>query len=318
MDFQQLINQILDIEVEALQKAREYLLEPVQTSCKLILKTKGKLIVTGVGKSGLIGTKMAATFASTGTSSFSMHPTEAMHGNLGMIGKNDLVLAISYSGESAELSQILPHIQRMGVKIIGMTNSKNSTLKRFSDVFIPLVVEKEACPFNAAPTTSTTLMLAIGDVLAICLMHKRGFTKSDFALFHPGGSLGRRLFVKVKDLMQTQNLPIVGRKESLKTALLKMSEGRLGTVLVAEEGRIFGLLSDGDLRRIMINKAFNLEQNAYELSTKNPSVLKDENFLAYEALKIIENKKIQLLPVLKNGHLIGILHLHSLVQAGIG
>ncbi|MCG3717153.1 KpsF/GutQ family sugar-phosphate isomerase, partial [Aliarcobacter butzleri] len=223
----------------------------------LIVNSKGKLIVTGVGKSGLVGAKIAATLASTGTSSFFLHPTEAMHGDLGMIGKDDIVLGISYSGESEELIQILPHLKRLNIPLIAMAKSENSTLAKYADVFINIAVDKEACPLDTAPTSSTTLTMAMGDALAVCLMKKRDFKKEDFASFHPGGSLGKKLFVKVDDLLKKDNLPTVSRETKLKNAIIVMSEGRLGNVIIVDENRtVFGVLSDGDLRRALMNENF--------------------------------------------------------------
>jgi arabinose-5-phosphate isomerase len=309
----------LEIEGKTLLDAALMLDENISMAVKTILTCKGKLIVTGVGKSGLIGAKMAATFASTGTPSFFLHPTEALHGDLGMIGKEDVVLAISYSGESDELSKILPHIKRFDIPLIGMTRSENSTLGHFSDVLISLHVEREACPLDIAPTSSTTLTLALGDALAVCLMRARNFAKEDFASFHPGGSLGRQLFVKVKDLMRRDDLPVISEKTTLKEAILKISEGRLGTVLIVDEQeRLIALLSDGDIRRALMQRDFSLEHSVMLYATHNPKTLDDESLLASDALVMIENYKIQLLIVTdKDRKIQGVLHLHDLVEAGI-
>ncbi len=282
-----------------------------------ILQTKGKVIVVGVGKSGLVGAKIAATFASTGTSSFFLHPTEAMHGDLGMIGRDDLVLAISYSGESEELIKILPHVKRFDIPLISMAKDKESTLGRYGDIFVSIAVDKEACPLDAAPTSSTTLTMALGDALAVALMEKRGFKHSDFASFHPGGSLGKRLFVKIKDLMRTKNLPVITEDTPLKEAIVAMSEGKLGNVLIAKEGRLSALLSDGDLRRALVQDDFDLSKPALAYATKNPKCIEDENMLASDALEFIEKHKIQLAVITKEGRIAGALHLHDLVEAGI-
>ena len=199
------------IEADALHKAALRLDENFLDAVHLIHNTKGKLIITGVGKSGLVGAKMAATFASTGTSSFFLHPTEALHGDLGMIGKEDTLLAISSSGESEELTKILPHIKRFEIPLIGLTGNPDSSLGSYADVFLDIRVEKEACPLGIAPTTSTTLTMALGDALAVALMKQKGFKKEDFASFHPGGSLGKKLFIKIKDLMRRDNLPASGQ-----------------------------------------------------------------------------------------------------------
>ncbi len=319
MNFKQIAQETLNIEANTLLEASKKIDDVFDKAVKLILNTSGKLIVTGVGKSGLIGAKMAATFASTGTPSFFLHPTEALHGDLGMISKGDVVIAISYSGESEELSQILPHIKRFNIPLIGMTRDKNSTLGKFSDMVIDVVVEKEACPLNIAPTSSTTLTLALGDALAVCLMKARDFKKSDFASFHPGGSLGKQLFVKVSDLMVKDNLPIVSRDTKVKDAILKISEGRLGNVLIADkDNKLQAVLSDGDIRRALMSENFSLEDNVMDYATKNPMTCDNEELLASDALVMIEEKKIQLLVITDKENIIkGVLHIHALVEKGI-
>ena len=313
MDFRKIAKEVLEIEANELLKAD---VSGIEKAVDICFNTKGKVIVTGVGKSGLIGSKIAATLASTGTPSFFIHPTEALHGDLGMIGKNDSVIAISYSGESEELIKILPHIKRFEVPLIAMTGDKNSTLAKYADVVLNIHVDKEACPLNVAPTSSTTLTLAMGDALAVCLMKKRNFTKEDFASFHPGGSLGKRLFIKVKDLMKKE-FPIADEKDSLKEAIIKMTEGKLGHVLFLDNNKLKAILSDGDLRRAMMSEDFDLEKKAIEYATKNPKTI-NENILASDALKFMEDNKIQLLPVVNDkGEIVGVLHIHHLVEAGI-
>jgi arabinose-5-phosphate isomerase len=311
----EIAKEVLQTEANALLEAKvdENFTEAVEK----IYATKGKVIVVGVGKSGLVGAKIAATLASTGTSSFFLHPTEAMHGDLGMIGKEDLVLAISYSGESEELVQILPHIKRFNIPLIAMAKTSQSTLGRYCDLFLSIFVEKEACPLDAAPTSSTTLTMALGDALAVALMKKRGFKHDDFASFHPGGALGKRLFVKIKDLMRKENLPIIDKQTKLKDAIVVMSQGKLGNVLITQNDEFCAVLSDGDLRRALIDKDFDLQKSAYTYATKNPKVIEDENILASQALAFIEEHKIQLLVVTKNKKIAGAVHLHDLVEAGI-
>ncbi len=319
MNYREIAQETLQIEADTLLEAKEHIFDEFDKAVELILSCRGKLIVTGVGKSGLIGAKIAATLASTGTPSFFLHPTEALHGDLGMIGSDDIVLAISYSGESGELSSILPHIKRFDIPLIGMSKNKNSTLGRYSDIHIPIIVQKEACPLGAAPTSSTTLTLALGDALAVCLMKARDFKTEDFASYHPGGALGKRLFVKVKDLMRTRDLPIVSKDATMQDAIVKMSEGRLGTVLIVdEEGRLQALLSDGDVRRALLQEGFELKKNALMYATKNPTTIDDETMLASDALVLIESKKIQLLVITdKERHIKGVLHLHTLIEEGI-
>ncbi|MEK6659120.1 MAG: KpsF/GutQ family sugar-phosphate isomerase [Campylobacterota bacterium] len=319
MNYRQIAQETLKIEAQTLLESAQNIGDVFDKAVEIILACRGKLIVTGVGKSGLIGAKMAATFASTGTPSFFLHPTEALHGDLGMIGRDDVVIAISYSGESEELSSILPHIKRFDTPLIGMTRDKNSTLGRYSDLVIDVVVEKEACPLNIAPTSSTTLTLALGDALAVCLMRAKNFKKSDFASFHPGGSLGKQLFVKVKDLMRTKDLPLISSDTKLKDAIVKISEGRLGTVLVTDEqNRLLALVSDGDIRRALMSENFSLEDSVLKYATLCPKTIEDENILASEALVLIEEMKIQLLVVTdKQKRVHGVLHIHTLIEKGI-
>jgi len=319
MDLIKIAQDTFQSEAEALLTMSERLDKSFLDTIDVIFTTRGKLIVTGVGKSGLVGAKMAATFASTGTSSFFLHPTEALHGDLGMIGKEDTLLAISSSGESEELTKILPHIKRFDIPLIGLTGNAHSSLAHYADVWIDISVEKEACPLNVAPTTSTTLTMALGDALAVALMHKRGFRKEDFASFHPGGSLGKKLFVKIKDLIRTENLPVISEETALKEAVVTMSEGKLGTVLITDKNGVFtALLSDGDLRRALMREDFSMDQPAIAYATRHPKSYSNTELLASDALEIIENERIQLLPITdKAGKIIGVLHIHDLVNAGI-
>ena len=319
MDFKQIVKDLLLIEAKELEKAANNVAFDIDKAIDLIMTSKGKLIITGVGKSGLVGAKIAATLASTGTSSFFLHPTEAMHGDLGMIGENDIVLGISYSGESDELVQILPHLKRFNIPLIAMARNPESTLAKYADVFINIKVDKEGCPLDAAPMSSTTLTMAMGDALAVCLMRKRDFKKEDFASFHPGGSLGKQLFVKVDDLLRKENLPVVSRETKLKDAILVMSEGRLGSVIITDkDDKVIALLSDGDLRRALMNENFSMDCKVDEIATMNPKRLKNKELLASDALQVIEDYKIQLLIVTdENDKLIGVLHIHDLIEAGI-
>ena len=318
-DYRAIVKETLTIEANTLMSAAANISEDLDKIVETILACKGKLIVTGVGKSGLIGAKMAATFASTGTPSFFLHPTEAMHGDLGMISENDVLLAISYSGESTELSSILPHVKRFNIPLIGMTRTSSSTLGSFSDYLLKVEVEKEACPLDIAPTSSTTLTLALGDALAICLMKARNFKKEDFASFHPGGSLGRQLFVKVTDVMRKKSLPIINQQTPLKEAIVAISEGRIGTVLLVNDDNHFvGLISDGDIRRALLDESFSLDMPAVTFATHNPKTIDDETMLASDALVLIEKYKIQLLVVIDDEkNILGALHLHDLVEKGI-
>ena len=319
MNYKTIAQETLNIEADTLLKASKKIGNEFNKAVEIILGCKGKLVISGVGKSGLIGAKMAATFASTGTPSFFLHPTEALHGDLGMIGKDDVVVAISYSGESEELSSILPHIKRFGTPLIGMTRDENSTLGKYSDLLIKVEVEKEACPLNIAPTSSTTLTLALGDALAVCLMKARDFKKSDFASFHPGGALGKQLFVKVKNLMRSDSLPIITQDAQVKDAILTISEGRLGTALITDNaGKLIALMSDGDVRRALLSDNFSLNDNVLKYATKEPLSIDDEEMLASDALVLIEANKIQLLVITdKSKKIKGVLHIHTLIEKGI-
>ena len=319
MDFKQIVKDVLLTEAKEIEKAAANISFDIEKAINLIINSKGKLIITGVGKSGLVGSKIAATLASTGTSSFFLHPTEAMHGDLGMVGKEDIVLGISYSGESDELVQILPHLKRFNIPLIAMARNPESTLAKYADIFININVEKEGCPLDAAPMSSTTLTMAMGDALAVCLMKKRDFKKEDFASFHPGGSLGKKLFVKVDDLLRKDNLPVVSRETKLKDAILVMSEGRLGSVIITDnENKVIALLSDGDLRRALMNDNFSMDCKVEEIATMNPRRLKNKELLASDALQVIEDYKIQLLIVTdEDDKLVGVLHIHDLIEAGI-
>jgi len=320
MNFNEIAKEVLLTEANELQLAAEHVSHfEFEKAVDLIVNAKGKLIITGVGKSGLVGAKIAATLASTGTSSFFLHPTEAMHGDLGMISPGDIVLGLSYSGESEELIQLLPHLKRFDIPLIAMAKDENSTLGKYADIFFNITVSKEACPLDTAPTSSTTLTMAMGDALAVCLMKKRDFQKEDFASFHPGGSLGKKLFIKVDDLLRKENLPIVSRETKLKDAIVVMSEGRLGNVIITDDNqKVIGLLSDGDLRRGLMSDDFSLECNVEKVATKNPRMLSDKNVLASDALQIIEDYKIQLLIVVdKDEKLVGVLHIHDLIESGI-
>ena len=319
LDYIQIAKDVFDIEAEEILNLKKNIDTNFTKAIELILSIKGKIIIIGVGKSGLIGAKISATLASTGTSSFFIHPTEAMHGDLGMIDKNDLVIGISYSGESEELIKLLPHIKRFNIPLISLSGNHNSTLAEYSDISLLTVIKKEACPLNTAPTSSTTVTLALGDAIAVALMRGRKFKKEDFASFHPAGTLGKKLFIKVKDLMKIDNLPIINEDTSLKDAIFKISDGRVGNVLIAnKQNQLIAILSDGDLRRALIDDNFNLEEKAIKFANRNPKIIYNKNILATESMKIIEEYKIQILIICNSDKEIeGILHIHNLIEAGI-
>lgn len=318
MNFIEITKDVLKLEANELLRACEYIDGSISKAVELVYASSGKFIITGVGKSGLVGSKIAATLASTGTSSFFLHPTEALHGDLGMIGRGDVVLAISYSGESEELVKILPHIKRFDIPLIAMTRDEHSSLARYADVTLLTKIEKEACPLDIAPTSSTTLTMALGDALAVCLMKKRDFKKEDFASYHPGGSLGKQLFVKVKDIMQQNSIPTINEGVKLSDALGVMDNGKVGSLIILDKNeKVSHILSDGDLRRALQNNNFSTDVNVEKYATKNPKLIDNEDMLASEALAFLEQYKIQLLVVTKNDKVIGILHIHDLIEAGI-
>lgn len=317
INFEKIAQEVLDLEAKSLLDAKDRF-GFIKDFLHLVQNIGGRLIITGVGKSGLVGAKMAATFASTGTPSFFVHPTECMHGDLGMIKPSDCVIAISLSGESSELIEILPHLKRIGVKIIAMTGKSSSTLAKFGDLFIDISVTKEACPLNSAPTSSTTLTMAIGDALAVCLMRHKNFQASDFASFHPGGTLGKRLFVRALDLARTKDIPTIDKNASLKEAIDVMTRGKLGNVIFVDNQKPIAVLSDGDLRRALLSDDFSLEKKAYLYANKSPKTILAHTLLASEALAVIEKSKIQVLILCNDSQeLLGVLHIHDLIEAGI-
>ena len=313
--------QVLQIEANAIEQLIGRINEQFVQAVELILACEGKVVVTGVGKSGIIGQKIASTLASTGTPAFFLHPTEGIHGDLGMLEKKDIVVAISNSGETDELSQILPLIKRYGNKLIALTGKANSTLARAGDVVLDVSVEEEACPLGLAPTASTTVTLAMGDALAVALLEKRGFNKEDFAIRHPGGKLGRRLLLKVSDLMHVgDELPMVYEETLMKGALLEITSKRLGvTGVMNKRHELVGVITDGDLRRALERYTDLLERTAGEVMTKNPKRI-EADILAAQAVQRMEEHAITSLFVFdKVGEKTprGIIHLHDLLKAGV-
>ncbi|WP_457626969.1 KpsF/GutQ family sugar-phosphate isomerase [Persephonella sp.] len=308
---------VLQEEKNALEDLIQAIDENFQKAVELILSTEGKVIVTGMGKSGHIGQKIAATLASTGTPAFFLHPAEAIHGDLGMISKGDIILAISNSGETPELLAIIPTIKRWGHKIIAITNNKNSTLAKESDIHLFLNVKKEACPLNLAPTSSSTSTLALGDALAVALLELRGFTAEDFARFHPGGSLGRKL-MKVEEIMHTgKELPVVQPETPLKETVIVMSEKGFGAAFVVDrEGKLIGIITDGDLRRF-IKKGGSIDRsNTSRAMTLNPKTA-TRDMLVVEALELMERYNITVLPVVEEDKPVGLIHMHDILKSGV-
>lgn len=311
--------EVLTLEADSIKRLVERLDERFEKAINLLYNCKGRVIITGMGKSGIIGKKIAATFSSTGTPSFFLHPAESTHGDSGILTKDDIVLAISNSGETAELLLLLPLIKRFGVKMIAMTGKAASTLAQKSDVVLDISVEKEACPYNLAPTASTTATLAMGDALAVCLLKRRNFTSEDFLMFHPSGALGKGLFWRVEDLMISGvELPVINPVTQFKEAINLISEKKLGLALViGDSGKLEGILTDGDVRR-SVQKYDNLSGlMVQDVMTKNPkTVTKDD--LAAKALQIMEQFSITSVVILKqDGSPEGILHIHHLLKAGV-
>lgn len=311
---------VLRIEAEAVNGLIEKLDSNFEKAVEIIYNTKGRVVVTGMGKSGLVGKKIAATLASTGTPAFFLHPAEASHGDLGMVTERDIVIAISNSGETEELVGLIPFLKRFNLTLISMTGNQNSTLARASNISLDISVKEEACPLGIVPTASTTATLALGDALAVALLIKRGLNKEDFAFFHPGGIIGKKLFIKVKDLMHTgETLPIVLPHTPMIKAVVEISSKRLGVTIVTDsDNRIAGIITDGDLRRGIEKwgKAF-FDMMAGEVMSKNPKIILEDE-LAAKALSIMETYSITSLIVPDDeGRARGIIHLHDILKQGI-
>ncbi len=311
---------VLDIEAKGILSLSDRLDENFVRAVDILSGCKGKVVVTGLGKSGLIGRKIAATFSSTGTPSLFLHATEGIHGDLGMIMKEDVVLAVSNSGETDELLMLLPIIKRLGPKIIVMTGNPDSRLSRTGDVILNAAIKEEACPMGLSPTASTTAALAMGDALAVVLLEKKGFKQEDFALRHPGGTLGRKLLLRVEELMHSNTaLPVVHEDTPMKETLLEITSKRLGvTGVVDGRGELVGVITDGDLRRGLEGKGDIFLFKAKELMSRNPKTITAEE-LATQAVSIMEQHSITSLFILENGGRKpkGVVHLHDLLKAGI-
>jgi arabinose-5-phosphate isomerase len=318
--FLELARGVLEIEAEAVRALKNRLGEAFLKAHRLILETKGRVVVTGMGKSGHIGRKIASTLASTGTPAFFMHPGEASHGDLGMITADDVVIAISYSGESDEIQKILPMIKRRGATVIAITGRAQSTLAQEADVHLDAGVEKEACPLNLAPTASTTATLALGDALALTLLEARGFGSEDFAMHHPGGSLGRRLLVHVADIMRKgEQLPRNSPDTLLPDAIVEMTKKGIGMTCIVDAGdKLLGIFTDGDLRRTLEKHDMIKKLRVGDVMTRNPRSIGPER-LAAEAAQILEKQSLggRLVVLSADGRLIGALTFHDLLAAGV-
>jgi arabinose-5-phosphate isomerase len=314
---------VLKIEAAAVAALIDRIDERFEQAVEMILDCKGRVVVTGMGKSGLIGKKIAATLASTGTPALFLHPAEGIHGDLGMVTRGDTVIALSNSGETEEIARMLPSLKRLGIKLIALTGNIDSTLAKNSDVVIDVGVKEEACPLGLAPTASTTATLAMGDALAVALLDKRGFKEEDFACFHPGGTLGKKLLLRVRDLMHIGDaIPVVSEATLIKDAIYEISSKKMGVTSVLDRaGKLVGVISDGDLRRWMerTEKAGEnlLAKTAKDIMTKNPKVT-NRDALAAEAVAIMERNSITCLIVTdREEKPEGVIHLHDLLKAGV-
>jgi len=310
---------VIHIEAQMISDLSERIDQNFVTACEHLHKNEGRIIVIGVGKSGHIGKKIAATFASTGSPAFFIHPSEAKHGDMGMITKKDVILMLSNSGESEEIISILPFIKRLDIPLISLTGRPESTLAKAATINIDVSVEKEACPLGLAPTSSTTAALVMGDALAMALLDKRGFTENDFALSHPGGTLGRRLLLMVNEIMhQNDAVPLILMNASIKKALKEMTHKKLGmTTIVDETGELKGIFTDGDVRRVLDKEVDIHKTPIHSVMSKNPKTIM-HNILAAEALNIMETFKITSLVVIDQLRKpVGVVHIHDIIRAGV-
>lgn len=314
-----LAKEVLTIEANAILRLKENIGEDFDRAIDYLFNCKGRVIVTGMGKSGLIGRKIAATLSSTGTPSYFLHPAESTHGDSGIITRNDVIIAISNSGETQELLNLLPLIKRFGVTMIGMTGKTNSTLSTASDVTLDISIEREACPLNKAPTASTTATLAMGDALAICLLEKRGFSEEDFLVFHPSGALGKGFLYKVSDLMlQDERLPIAHENDRFTDVIEKITQYKLGMAMVVDNaGTLTGVMTDGDIRRTLLKHPNTSSIIVKEVMTKDPKRISPQDYGA-SALNLMEKFSITALAVVdENNKPVGVVHVHDLLKAGV-
>lgn len=316
---EEIAQEVLDIEANAILKLKGRVGKDFETAINIIYSCKGRVIITGMGKSGHIGRKIAATLTSTGTPSYFLHPAESTHGDSGIITRDDVVIAISNSGETAELLNLLPLIERFGVPMIAMTGKLNSTLSQKADVTLDISIEREACPLGKAPTTSTTATLAMGDAIAVCLLQKRGFTEEDFLLFHPSGALGKGVLYNVSDLMiKDERLPLINIAVPFRDAIRLISDKKLGCAIVLDDsGKMAGILTDGDIRRTLLKYSNVEDLLTKDVMTVSPKTVK-ANDLAAKGLAIMEKYSITSLVVVNdNIEPIGLLHVHDLLKAGV-
>ena len=303
-------------ESESVANLVNYLTEDFAKSVDIIFKSKGRLVITGIGKSAIIAQKIVATLNSTGTPSIFLHASEAVHGDLGMVLPEDVIICISKSGNSPEIKVLVPLLKRFGNTLIGMTSDLNSFLGKESHFILHAYVDNEACPNNLAPTNSTTAQLVLGDALAVALMEVRNFKNEDFAIYHPGGALGKKLLLKVKDMLDTTHTPQVAPNDSIKKVIMEISEKRLGVTAVVENNIVIGIITDGDIRRMLNTRDTFIDLVAQDIMTKNPKNI-SSSILVSEALDILENNSITQLVVLEDNKYLGVLHLHDILKEGI-
>lgn len=316
-NIQQIAQEVLLSEAKAIEKIAGLINNKFEACVQEILKTKGRVVITGVGKSAIVAHKIVATLNSTGTPSLFMHAADAIHGDLGMVQSDDIVICISKSGNTPEVKVLVPLLKRRGSKLIALVSNTDSYLAKQADHILDATIDQEACPNNLAPTTSTTAHLALGDALAICLLESRGFTSSDFALYHPGGALGKQLYLKVADIYPNNALPLVTEKTSIKETILEISKNRLGAAAVVDgANRLLGIVTDGDLRRMMENFDDISTLTAKDIMSKSPKTVNAEEF-AIKALNIMQNNNIAQLIVTQEEKVVGFVHLHDLLKEGI-
>lgn len=303
-------------ESDAIAKLTDYLTDSFYDATQAIYKSKGRLIVTGIGKSAIIAQKLVATFNSTGTPSLFLHAAEAIHGDLGMVQNEDVIICISKSGNSPEIKVLVPLLKRFGNTLIAITGNMSSFLAQGSDFVLNTTVDQEACPINLAPTNSTTAQLVMGDALAVCLMELRDFKPEDFAVYHPGGALGKKLLLKVSDMLEHTLKPVVSPTASIKQVIFEISEKRLGVTAVVENDQVIGIITDGDIRRMLNDRDSFADLVAKDIMTKNPKLIPTTTMVA-EALNILEDNKITQLIVVENNTYKGVLHLHDILKEGI-
>ncbi len=309
----------MDIEIEAIRVLKSRLGDEFTKALDLMFKARGRIVVSGMGKTGIIAQKLSATLASTGTPSLFLHTTEAVHGDLGRVTCDDVVIIISNSGSSEELRQLMPLLKKIGSKVIALTGNLKSILAKYSDSVLDVSVKKEACPLGLAPTASTTAALAMADALAVCLLELKGFKEKDFAFFHPGGALGKRLLLKVSDIMRTGKAsPVVSEEMRVSSVLLKITQARAGSATIVDnKGRLTGIFTDGDLRRHLEDDVNLTRRKIKEIMTKDPLVITADR-LAAEGMRILEEKKIDEIPVVdKNNKPVGLLDIQDLLRAGL-